>query len=113
MDIAMNRLRSSLALAATLVGFAAATAGSQQVQDGYVPPNGFVPNAATAAAVTEAVLIPVYGQRQIASERPFTARLEGNVWTVSGTLPRPMLGGVAVVRLSKRDGRILSMIHYQ
>ena len=107
----MNRLRASLAFAATLVGFAAGTAGSQQSQRGYVPPNGFVPDAATAAAVAEAVLIPVYGQRDIASERPFTARLRGEVWTVEGTLPHPVVGGVAVVQISRRDGRILHMMH--
>jgi hypothetical protein len=89
---------------------------------GYSPTGGFVPDAETAVKIAEAVLIPVYGEKQIASERPFSAKLEGDAWTVSGTLRCPdgkggmttmCVGGVAVVKISKVDARILSMIHYK
>ena len=88
----------------------------------YVPKDGFVPDSPTAVKIAEAVLIPVYGKEQIESERPFNARLEGGVWTVWGTLHCPdgkggittvCVGGTAEVKLSKSDGRILSMIHYK
>ena len=81
-----------------------------------------VPDKQTAVRIAEAVLIPVYGEQQIASERPFKARLKGDVWTVEGTLHCPdgnggvttnCDGGTAVVKISKIDGRIISMIHYQ
>jgi hypothetical protein len=39
-----------------------------------------------AVAVAAAVLIPVYGRKQIASERPFKAELSGGVWDVNGSL---------------------------
>jgi hypothetical protein len=86
----------------------------------YQPKAGYVPDSPTAVRVAEAVLIPVYGEKQIASERPFTATLKDDVWTVGGTLRCPdgkggmttvCAGGVAVVRIAKSDGRILSMIH--
>ncbi len=89
---------------------------------GYVPKQGYVPDSTTAVKIAEAVLIPVYGKTKIASERPFTARLEAGIWTVQGSLHCPdgkggtttrCVGGVAVVKLSKADARVLSMIHYK
>src|SRR5215469_10540523 len=50
------------------------------------PARGYVPDAATAVKIAEAVLIPVYGEEKIVSERPFKAKLDGDVWTVEGTL---------------------------
>jgi hypothetical protein len=80
---------------------------------GFVPREGFVPNAETAVKIAEAVLIPVYGEKQIISERPFRAVLKDNTWTVEGTLqcaPR-CFGGTALVEISKTSGEILLMIH--
>jgi len=87
-----------------------------------VPKDGFVPDAKTAVKIGEAVLIPVYGEKQIESERPFKAVLENDVWTINGTLHCPdgkggespfCFGGAAEVKLSKVDGRIMKMIHYK
>lgn len=88
----------------------------------YVPNSGFVPDAKTAIKIAEAVLVPVYGETKIREEEPFTANLKGDTWTVEGTLDckdqngkqlpsGSCTGGVAMVKLSKRDGRILSMGH--
>lgn len=88
----------------------------------YRPKAGFVPDSATAIKIAEAVLTPVYSEDKIVAERPFSAELKGDVWTVAGTLhctdergkPVPSdycHGGVATVRLSRIDGRILFMIH--
>ena len=88
-------------------------------KNGYMPSSGYVPDAATAVKIAEAVLVPVYGEQRIVSERPFKATMEGNVWTVAGTLycgdgkSELCDGGTATVKLSKDDGRILFMIHYQ
>lgn len=88
----------------------------------YKPNAGYVPDAQTAAKIAEAVLSPVYGKAKIESEKPFTAKLEGDVWTVAGTLRCPdgkggmtthCVGGVAVVKISRTDARIISMIHYK
>jgi len=87
----------------------------------YKPPSGFVPDSKTAVAIAEAVLIPVYGKEHIESERPFGATLRQDVWTIAGTLYCPdgkggvktedCAGGVAVVKISKNDGRVLYMLH--
>ncbi len=89
--------------------------GSRPQKDGYVP------DSATAVRIGEAALVPVYGKKHIESEEPFTARLKDNVWTVSGTLycsdgkggrtAGNCVGGVAVVRISKTNGHVISMTH--
>jgi hypothetical protein len=84
----------------------------------FKPKEGYVPDSTTAVKVAEAVLTPVYGKRQIESEEPFNATLKDGVWIVRGTLPCPdpktsCKGGVAEVKISKNDARILSMIHYK
>jgi NTF2 fold immunity protein of polymorphic toxin system component len=87
---------------------------------GYKPKAGYVPDSVTAVKIAEAVLIPVYGEKQVTSERPFHASLKDGVWFVDGTLhcPGPPAGrtdkcdgGVAMVQISKEDGRILTMGH--
>ena len=85
-----------------------------QLNIGYAPPAGYVPDAKTAVNIAEAVLVPVYGKKQIESERPFTATLKDGVWTVAGTLHcLGRKGGVAVVRMAKQDARIVYMLHGQ
>jgi len=100
-------------IAISLLAGATAYAQSPQGQS-FRPKEGFVPNAETAVKVGEAVLIPVYGEKQINGERPFKATLRGSVWTVEGTLScGNCIGGTAVVKISKTSGQILFMTHYQ
>jgi hypothetical protein len=87
------------------------------------PKNGYVPDAATAVKIAEAVLAPIYGEKQIEFERPFNATLKDNVWTVTGTLhcsdgkggttTTMCVGGTAEIRLSKTDAHVLFVIHYK
>jgi hypothetical protein len=77
----------------------------------FKPARGYVPDQLTAIAIAEVVLKPVYGEEQIRGERPFHAELYGDTWTISGSLPQGFVGGVATVRLSRIDGRILYMMH--
>jgi hypothetical protein len=78
---------------------------------GYVPPAGIVPDAVTATRVAEDLLVPVYGRAIIDKEKPLRATLDSGAWTVRGTLPAGRLGGVAVIKISKSDGRVLYMMH--
>src|ERR1017187_8441827 len=76
-----------------------------------IPKKGYVPDSATAVRIAEAVLIPGYGQDKIESQRPFTAKLKDDVWTVYGTVHStqeqaplqvfPYQCGVLEVRTSK------------
>jgi hypothetical protein len=78
------------------------------------PSKGYVPDAATAIAIGQAVLVRVYGEKQMAAEQPLTAVLEYDMWTVVGTLHCPTamcFGGTAGVNISKTDGRITCVWH--
>jgi len=77
----------AIALVTTTIPALAQQHGSTNKSHGYKPTDGFVPDSQTAVKIAEAVLIPVYGEKQIRSEEPFTAELKGAVWTVGGTLP--------------------------
>jgi hypothetical protein len=78
------------------------------------PKNGFVPDESTAIKIGEATAIAQYGEKTIASEAPFRARLYGDTWIVKGTLhPQGAYGGTAVIKVSKSDGRILFMTHQE
>jgi NTF2 fold immunity protein len=107
------------------VALAVITATSVSATDtGYNPNHEYVSNAAAAIAIGRAVLIPIYGEKQIQSEEPLIAKRQGNVWTVSGTLYCGMswwekvlgdtcLGGTAEVKLSVKTGEILQVTHYK
>ena len=109
-------MKKTFALALLAMSLVAGYAQSQPELT-YKPKDGYVPNAETAIKIAEAVLIPVYGEKKVLSERPFKAALHDGVWTVEGTLPCPTgkhcLGGTAVVKISKDTGQILNMMHFK
>jgi hypothetical protein len=99
-------------------------AGAQQpMYRPYVPPNGFVPDSATAVRIAIAVWTPIYGpfDAQAPVDQTVVAMLKDGVWTVTRGVPsREIVPGfvvfgsplsspvdTAVVKIAKRDGRIL------
>ena len=110
----MNKLFSVIghAFACLLTtGFLSLSSGCISQKYSAVPDRGFVPDKETAIRIAEAVLIPIYGKDTIDSERPFSASLENGRWVVEGALPKGMLGGVAVVEISRANGAILRVSH--
>jgi hypothetical protein len=73
-------------------------------------PRGFVPDSLTAIRIGTAVLTPIYGSDQIASEQPFHAELRGKLWRVYGTLKYGP-ACVAIAEIAKSDGRIVRASH--
>lgn len=80
---------------------------------GFVPKDGFIPDEATAIKVALAVLAPIYGEKIISSEHPFSATLAKDVWTVIGTVPKGHVGGAAEIRISKSSGKIIRVVHFK
>jgi hypothetical protein len=78
----------------------------------FRPNRGYVSDQKTAIEVAKAIMLPIYGEKQIKSEEPFRASLDGNVWTVKGALPQGP-GGNSEVKLSKSDGTVLYVSHTQ
>src|SRR5712692_447266 len=104
--------RRTFIIAITLLLFAPWADSQQPTEHNYKPPEGYVPDAATAIKIAIAVWEPIYGQERISQQKPITAVLVNGIWTVEGSLPKQhALGGVAVAEISKEDGRILRVSH--
>lgn len=84
---------------------------SQSAKSDYQPKRGFVPDESTAIAIAIAVWKPIYGSSDIDGCKPYHAKLSHGVWRIEGTLPERMHGGVPIAEISKRDGKILGVIH--
>ena len=103
-----TRIAISIATLAAAIGFAAETA-----KHNFKPKDGYVPDAKTAIKIAVAVWEPIYGADKIADEKPYHAQLTNGTWIVEGSLPKGMLGGVAIAEIAKDDGRILRVSHGQ
>ncbi|MFS4458811.1 NTF2 fold immunity protein [Bdellovibrio sp. HCB2-146] len=79
-----------------------------------LPENGVLPNEEAAIRTAESILVNVYGDK-ILNQRPFKARLENDVWKITGTFHCPSgancKGGVATIELNKRDGKVKNLVH--
>lgn len=104
----MNKTTSAMILWA---GLNAAVLAGEIPKESFKPKDGYVPDAKTAIAIAVAVWGPMYGDDEIAAEKPYHARLNGNIWVVEGSLPEGWAGGVAVAEIAKDDGRILRVGH--
>ena len=63
-------------------------------QPNYIPRNGYVPDAKTAIRIAVAVWSPIYGEKQIQSQKPYKAKLKNGIWFVEGSLPKGYNRGV-------------------
>lgn len=94
-----------------LVSFLFLASENLHCGDSYKPPLGFVPDAGTAITIAEAILVPIYGEEITHKQKPFVAILDKGIWTVTGTLPKGLKGGVALVEIARKDARIIRVIH--
>jgi hypothetical protein len=116
----VRQITTTLVLATAIIAGLCGRVNSEELsrEGSTIPKEGFVPTADVAITIAEAVLVPVYGKDVIHSERPFHAALKGDLWIVSGTVPcegaprgAVCPGGNAEVRISKKTGRIVYMMH--
>jgi len=110
MEIAMKRL-ALFAILGVALGLPWLLSAQQESLHSYIPPNGFVPDSLTAVRIATAVWNSNYSERQIRGEQPYRATLRDGIWTVEGSLPKNSTGGVAVAKIAKRNGRIISVSH--
>jgi hypothetical protein len=97
-----------LATAAILISTAAATA--QNISREF--PNGLVSDQKTAIAIAEAVLFPIYGEKNIRQQRPYVVKHARGKWIIEGApLPPGFAGGVFHIEIGQRDARILELWH--
>lgn len=85
--------------------------GDNLFQNNYVPKDGYVPNEETAVRIAEAIWLPIYGEKDVESCKPFVAKLKNsNIWVVEGTAPPRQKGGVFYIEIRKSDCKILKVI---
>jgi hypothetical protein len=97
-----------LAAAAVLISTAAATA--QNISREF--PDGLVSDKKTAIAIAEAVLFPIYGEKNIRQQRPYVVKHARGKWIIEGApLPPGFAGGVFHIEIGQRDARILKLWH--
>jgi len=116
MRIASLMLLLALAATSLPLSHAAEQVSKQELKEsesmpGYRPADGFVPDSATAIAIAVAVWEPVYGKDNVAGEAPYQATLKNGRWTVTGTLPKGRVGGIATAVIDKMNGRIIKLYH--
>ena len=75
--------------------------------------SGVIPNSEAAIEVAEARLQKIYDKSSVIRKRPYTARLEGEVWVVVGVDPEARgpnsQGGTFEVRVSKLTGKVIEI----
>ena len=106
-------MRKKLILFLGVVSAGAFLLAAEAARHNLKPKDGYVPDSKTAMKIAVAVWEPIYGEEQIAKQKPYRAALTNGVWTVEGSLPASMVGGVAVAEIAKDDGRILRVSHGQ
>ena len=70
-----------------------------------------MPDEQTAIRIAVAIWEPIYGKDAIARQMPYRAVRSNGVWTVTGSLPQNVGGGVAVAEISQADARVLRVGH--
>jgi hypothetical protein len=85
------------------------TASGQDVT--YRPLSGYVPDKQTAIQIARAVLVPIYGSKLVKSESPLSAKLEDQIWVITGRPPKEDIGGYVTIKISKQTGEILQVTH--
>jgi len=71
----------------------------------------FVKDESAAIKIALDTWVPIYGKEQIEGERPYEVELRDGIWTVKGSLPQGWDGGVAIARISQKDGKVLQIGH--
>jgi len=103
-----------LVTALIVTALIAATVDSVRTSVQRIPKNGYVPDAATATRVAEAIWLPIYGS-SIYDHKPFVAEIVGDsLWHVTGRIPASgkaieVDGGVIHAWIRKRDCCILGI----
>ena len=104
-------MKATFTVAGSLILLAGFVLAAEAPKHSYKPDAGYVPDAKTAIKIAVAVWEPIYGEKQIAKQKPYHATLTNGVWMVEGTFHGSGFGGVAVAEISKDDATVLRVSH--
>jgi len=70
-----------------------------------------IPDSKSAVNVAEKILFEVYGKDEIIEQRPYNLVYQNGYWILNGTRPEPIIGGVFLIIMNSKDGKIIELIH--
>jgi hypothetical protein len=94
----------TVAVSAAVVAVLTA-ANASSAKEGFVPRNGFVPDAATARRIAEAVWIPLYGAKESRPRNPSTSHCTATCGRLAARTC-PTVGWVALQKPIFRRGTV-------
>jgi NTF2 fold immunity protein len=66
----------------------------------------------TAIRIAEAILFPIYGEKDIRAQQPYQVRLKDGKWIMDGAPPpRGFAGGSFHIVILQHDARVLEIYH--
>ena len=85
---------------------------AQNVPALFDRPGGLVPDEHIAVAIAEAVLFPIYGEKNIRDQRPYVIKHAEGKWTIEGSMPSGfVVGGTFHIVIRQRDAQVLEIGH--
>jgi hypothetical protein len=104
----MTSFRRLLTAVVLLVTVYAELSGAQKLP---MPQQGIVPDEVTAVKIAE-IIFPLNFSADVVNKfQPYHAQLKDGVWTVYGTLKFGSRGGTLMMRINKKDGKVLGVWH--
>lgn len=107
----MNTIRTKSSILFIILALFVVSVNAAPKKHNVKPAIGYVPNSESAITIAIAVWRPIYGRENIARKAPFKAILKGNIWFVSGSLPKGYVGGVPIMEINKMSGEIIRVSH--
>ncbi|MBC6989495.1 NTF2 fold immunity protein [Hymenobacter sp. BT491] len=70
-----------------------------------------IKDSTLAIHIAEPILFSVYGQKNIVTQRPYEMCLFDKYWVLRGTLPKESDGGVFLIIIDARNGKVIQLTH--
>jgi hypothetical protein len=70
-----------------------------------------IKNTRDLVNIVEPILFSIYGKKNIVGERPYYAKLIGDYWEMSGSLPTASLGGTFFIVINRKTCEIVRLFH--
>jgi len=70
-----------------------------------------IKNTHDLVTITEPILFSIYGKKNIIAERPYAAKLIGDYWQLSGSLPSGHVGGTFYIVINRKTCEIVRLSH--
>jgi hypothetical protein len=84
----------------------------QSVPELFEWKGGLVPDKDTTIRIAEAILFPIYGEKDVREQRPYQIQLKGGKWIIDGAPPPAgAVGGSFHIVFLQHDARVLEIGH--